>query len=201
MTEAVLWSERLRPVLDALGLDPVRVENVLGTGTPDVNYTDGWIELKDCPEGFPKRPGTVFTIPKLVERKEQVAWLMRRWEAGGACWLMIRVGREMFLFDGWSSREVRKGLTERDFRNMACWSSFADGSLPDQVKEDLRRWLEMDGEEMSPCQRARLYRLGARMSPAQAAASLGGGVVASDVVLAEQVHNMLTDDLLAYWEC
>lgn len=86
-------------VMDALGgLDPVRVENSVGEGTPDINWRGGWIEDKYV-KSWPKRAATVVAVPKYTT--EQRAWHMRRTNAGGFVWVVIRVGQsETFLFSG-----------------------------------------------------------------------------------------------------
>jgi len=94
MSEAAMW-DALRPLLK--GLDPVRVENPVGPGTPDVNYTGGWIELKYAdrwpPQGGPLRVDH-FT-------KGQRAWIVRRRKAGGRAWVLLKVGEaEWLLFEG-----------------------------------------------------------------------------------------------------
>lgn len=93
-----MW-KRLRPVLLAARLDPVRVENPIHPGTPDVNLKNGvWIELKAM-AAWPIRPGTVFKIPHYTP--QQRVWLYRRWRAAGAkCFLLLLVQREWLLFDG-----------------------------------------------------------------------------------------------------
>lgn len=95
MSEAAMW-EAIRPVLKPL--DPVRVENAaVGAGTPDVNYRDGWVELKYASR-WPPRCGPLrldhFT-------SQQRTWLIRRRKAGGLAFLLLKVGaNEWLLFDG-----------------------------------------------------------------------------------------------------
>lgn len=89
-----MW-DALRPLLK--GLDPVRVENPMQPGTPDVNTRLGWIELKFAVE-WPPRGGPLrldhFT-------KQQRVWLTRRRRAGGNAKLLLKVGEsEWLLFDG-----------------------------------------------------------------------------------------------------
>lgn len=89
-----MW-EALRPLLK--GLDPVRVENPMQPGTPDVNITLGWIELKFA-DGWPPKGG-----PLRVDHftKGQRIWLTRRCRNGGKAWLLLKVGEfEWLLFDG-----------------------------------------------------------------------------------------------------
>src|SRR5579864_5013992 len=120
MDERSMWGS-LQPRLAALGLDPVRIENALNRGTPDVNYTHGWIELKSV-ERWPVHANHPLRLPALMERPEQVAWLTRRWAAGGAAWLMLRVGRDLLLFSGLDARTVRLGQDQARLRELACWT-------------------------------------------------------------------------------
>lgn len=94
MSESAMWTA-LRPELK--GLDPVRIESVVGSGVPDVNYVHGWIELKYEHE-WPKRGG-----PLRLKRytKEQKAWAVKREAAGGRVYLLLKVGEtEWLLFRG-----------------------------------------------------------------------------------------------------
>lgn len=94
MSEAAMW-DSLRPVIRSL--DPVRVENPIVPGTPDVNYNHGWVELKFA-ERWPPRGG-----PLRVDHftRQQRTWLTRRRRAGGRAFLLLKVGEtEWLLFDG-----------------------------------------------------------------------------------------------------
>lgn len=89
-----MWTA-LRPLLR--GLDPVRIESHMTQGVPDVNMTVGWMELK-YEDGWPKRGG-----PLKLKRytKEQRTWALRRAQAGGRVFLLLKVGEaEWLLFRG-----------------------------------------------------------------------------------------------------
>lgn len=103
-------------------LDPQRVENVLSAGTPDVWYTHGAIEMKYL-AAWPVRPSTPVRIDTLIDRPEQVAWLTRRWYAGGPAWIMLRAVNQYLLFAGPHSRWLRAGLTRHDMSDVAVWST------------------------------------------------------------------------------
>lgn len=92
-----MW-KKLRPFLVDAKLHPIRVENPIHPGTPDVNVVNGaWIELKSM-EAWPVKPTTVFRIPHYTP--QQRVWLYERWRAGGACFLLLEVQDEWFLYDG-----------------------------------------------------------------------------------------------------
>lgn len=97
--ESLMW-RKLRPVLMAAKLDPVRVENPIHPGTPDVNLVGRWIELK-CIPGWPVRDTTVVRIPHYTP--QQRVWLYRRWlYAPGSTLLVLEVRseRQWLVFDG-----------------------------------------------------------------------------------------------------
>lgn len=83
--------EALRP------LDAVSIENGVGVGTPDVNYAEGWIELKWV-RSWPKRPDTPVVLEHFT--REQRRWIDRRSRAGGKVFVLLKVGRDWFLFRG-----------------------------------------------------------------------------------------------------
>jgi hypothetical protein len=78
-------------------LNAVSIENGCGTGTPDVNFVEGWVELKSV-DRWPPRGG-----PLRVEHftEYQKVWLLRRRRAGGQAFLLLKVGKDWLLFDGW----------------------------------------------------------------------------------------------------
>ena len=98
--ESAMW-KKVRPILLAAKLDPVRVENPIHPGTPDVNLSNGkWIELK-CIPGWPVRAGTAVRIAHYTP--QQRVWLYRRWKyAPGSTLLLleVRADRQWLLFDG-----------------------------------------------------------------------------------------------------
>jgi hypothetical protein len=98
--ESIMWG-KVRPFLLAAKLDPVRVENPIHPGTPDVNLCDGkWIELK-CVDGWPARESSPLRIRHFTP--QQRVFLYRRWKyAPGSTYLLLEVRskRQWLLFDG-----------------------------------------------------------------------------------------------------
>lgn len=93
----------------ALGkLDPVRVENAVGPGTPDIAVIGGWIESKVI--HFPTRVDTVVRIPHYTKR--QRAWHHRHASAGGSvvivCW--EPAVDEAFLFQATTEVTMHLGV-------------------------------------------------------------------------------------------
>jgi len=110
--ESKMW-KRLRPVLLAARLDPVRVENPIHPGTPDVNISNGfWIELKSM-ERWPVRASTCFRIDHYTP--QQRVFLYRRWRfAPGTTYLLLEVRsvKQWLLFDGdVAAKIVGRGTT------------------------------------------------------------------------------------------
>lgn len=131
MSEAAMW-EALRPVIKQL--DPVRVENPAGPGTPDVNYVEGWVELKWC-EQWPPRGG-----PLRIDHftQQQRVWLTQRRLAGGRAFLLLKVGEhEWLLFDGAVAAKVL-GHVEQDKLYRACLARWTRKPKT----EEICRWLQ-----------------------------------------------------------
>ena len=99
-TESIMW-RKIRPVFLAARLDPVRVENPILPGTPDVNLASGdWLELKTI-EAWPQRIDTPVSIRHFTD--QQRVWLYRRWKyAPGTTHLLLEVrdAKQWLLFDG-----------------------------------------------------------------------------------------------------
>ena len=87
-----------RRVIRALkSIHAISVENGTGIGTPDVNYVNGWLELKSI-DSWPARPETPLRIEHFSQ--EQRIWLLQRCKAGGEAWLLLKVSDDWLLFDG-----------------------------------------------------------------------------------------------------
>lgn len=110
--ESRMWA-KVRPFLVAAKLDPVRVENPIHPGTPDVNLCDGrWIELK-CIADWPPRETSTVSIRHYTP--QQRVWLYRRWKyAPGSTFLLLEVCsvQQWLLFDGnVAAKIVGRGTT------------------------------------------------------------------------------------------
>lgn len=125
MSEQAMW-DALRPKMR--GLDPVRVENPAEPGTPDVNYVEGWIELK-FKEEWPKRPSTPLRVPHFTA--QQRVWLVRRVLSGGKAFVLLKVGRsEWLLFRGDVAAKVLGHSTREEL--IAFSLAFWPNSLPEE---------------------------------------------------------------------
>jgi hypothetical protein len=115
--ESQMW-KRLRPFLQAAKLDPVRVENPIWPGTPDVNFIHGWIELK-CIQAWP--PTESFLRIRHFTAQQRV-FLYRRWKyAPGTAYLLleVRAARQWLLFDGDVAAKVVGRATVSEHRTSA----------------------------------------------------------------------------------
>lgn len=125
-----MW-KKLRPVLLAAKLDPVRVENPIHPGTPDVNLCNGkWMELK-CLPAWPARTSTTVRIPHYTP--QQRVFLYRRWKfAPGSTLLLLEIqaDRQWLLFDGDVAAKIVGRGTMADHRTNAR-AVLAEHSLGD----------------------------------------------------------------------
>ena len=114
-------------------LDAVSVENKAYPGTPDVNYKEGWLELKwlrSWPKNCDKRPLVIKHF-----KKEQRVWLKRRWNAGGNVFLLLQINRnDWLLFDGKTAANI-VGTANR----------------PELFKAALRTWKNLEKKELLEC--------------------------------------------------
>jgi hypothetical protein len=109
--------------------DAFAVENPAWPGTPDVNYKEGWIELKWA-KHWPARDG-ILSIDHFT--KQQRFFLQNRWYYGGNVWLLLNVARDWMLFDGdVAAREV--GYHDRESLAMFARSHWVGQAA---IKTDL----------------------------------------------------------------
>ena len=94
-------------------LDATAVENGVGPGTPDINYVEGWIELKYLPRWVK----SVDHVKIAIFTTQQRVWLRRRWKARGNVFFLLQIENEWLLYDGitaaqWVGRVGRSELFE-----------------------------------------------------------------------------------------
>ena len=100
-----------------------RVENVLVTGMPDVNYciegAEGWVEIKSAPR-IPAREATPVLKHKLSV--EQQNWALKHLRAGGRLFYWVSVGEHYFLVDG-VYHERLNALNFTELTKVALWNN------------------------------------------------------------------------------
>lgn len=103
------------------GHHPVRVENPACPGTPDINYTHGWIESK----WLPRWPtfGNVVKVDHFTP--QQRAWHVERSVRGGVSYVVIQISKTVLLFRGYDAAMHLGKLDETETRRMAlaCWEN------------------------------------------------------------------------------
>jgi len=120
--------------LNKLKQDAVSVENPACPGTPDVNFIDGWVELKYS-KNWPVKEETQVRIEHFTQ--QQRVWLMRRWHNQGACWLCLQVSKtkDWLVFTGEvACKKVgRPGVTRHDLYDLACFRGHSAAEVADYL--------------------------------------------------------------------
>lgn len=107
---------RQRVVKELKSLNAVPIENPIRSGTPDVNYVEGWLELKWA-RAWPKREESLVTCKHFTPQQRN--WLWRRWDAGGNVFLLYQCKREWFLFEGDLASKRFGKMTKAQMQMMA----------------------------------------------------------------------------------
>lgn len=94
----------------------VAVENPAFPGTPDVNYAEGWIELKWV-RWWPAREDTIVEVDHYTP--QQKVWSRLRWKAGGNMYLLLQVAQDYFLFTGDVAPKVVGKATRQELHDAA----------------------------------------------------------------------------------
>jgi len=96
-------------------IDARPIENVVGAGTPDVNFIEGMVELKFLRE-WPKQAATPVKFHRLSP--SQKVWIKRRWLRGGNVWLLARIASDYLLFRGKDVEDLNL-LNQQELRDLA----------------------------------------------------------------------------------
>lgn len=113
MTEQVM---RQRVVRLLKPLHAISFENLVYPGTPDVNYIEGWLELKYLHK-WPKGYATIVRIATFTQ--QQRVWLLKRWMKGGQVHLLLQVAQEWLLFEGKVAAKIVGRCVESCLRGAA----------------------------------------------------------------------------------
>lgn len=146
MKESTL-RQTVNKMLRKLHQHPISVENSAHSGTPDVNYIEGWIELKVA-ECWPARKNTPFTLDHF--RPEQRIWLRKRWQKGGQVHMLLVVGKDWVLLDGETAADHVGYETEEKLKDLAL-AVWCGRPKPEELFAALER--EPTNETLRPNQR------------------------------------------------
>ena len=113
MTESRM---RARVVRALRLLHAVSVENPACPGTPDVNYVEGWLELKQL-HRWPAAEDTVVQVPHFTQ--QQRTWLLQRIERGGNAHVLLQIGNEWLLLPGLEAATILGRVPKQRLRQSA----------------------------------------------------------------------------------
>ena len=101
-----------------------RIENIAGTGTPDVNFcsqgVECWIEMKSSKE--PLRPTSLLFASNHRLSQTQKNWFLQQRNAGGKCYILIATDKRWMLINGKYADGINK-LTVAQLRGAASWQA------------------------------------------------------------------------------
>jgi len=100
-------------------LHAISVENPALPGTPDVNYIEGWIELK-WSRSWPARADS--RVPCEHFSPQQRIFLRQRCDRGGRAHLLWKIADTWLLFDGAVAAKVVGKAPRAELEAAACWS-------------------------------------------------------------------------------
>jgi hypothetical protein len=112
-----------------------RIENVVGTGMPDVNLVlsgvELWIEIKSPME--PKKDNTTLFGSNHPLSQDQMNWFKRQMRAGGKAFVYIDTDKHRILINGtWADRI--NTMTVQELLDEAAWWSMKP-TFADQWKQ------------------------------------------------------------------
>lgn len=125
---------RRRVVRTLRPLDAVAVENPCCPGTPDVNFADGWIELKWL-RSWPRDASSLVTLPHFTP--QQRIWISQRWRRGGRVWVLLQVGHDWLLFDGQTAAD-KIGYYDRETLLVLATQCWMGGLRDEEFVECMR---------------------------------------------------------------
>lgn len=116
-----------------------RVENMLGSGMPDLNWClapegiEVWIEIK-TPMSEPKRKATALLSGQHQLSQEQMNWLLMHHKAGGRGFVYIDAPSRRYLLPGRMGDTIN-GMTINELQLLSDWTA--------PVPTPNARWLDL----------------------------------------------------------
>ena len=92
------------------GRHPTAIENCVGTGTPDVAFSGGWLELKQAP-AWPTRGGALRWEHLTAAQR---MWLAEHCAAGGNAGVLLHVAPDDWLLFNGREAAVHLGYSDRN---------------------------------------------------------------------------------------
>jgi hypothetical protein len=103
-------------------LNAIAVENPIIPGTPDVNYAEGWIELKSW-EHWPRMASTALKMDHWTPY--QRVWHIRRSRVGGRTYVLLEIvqGHHFLLLEGGAAARILGKSTRSQLEQaaLALW--------------------------------------------------------------------------------
>ena len=105
-----------------------RIETQIERGIPDVHYCSngqtGWLEGK-----YLQSPKREITKLKLKLSIEQIAWHRSFSRNKGAVFLLVKVSKEVFLFDSGEAEKLNSGVVYKNLKDLSLaqgWDKIRD---------------------------------------------------------------------------
>jgi hypothetical protein len=119
---------RRKVVRELRPLDAMAVENTVYRGTPDVECTLAWFELKWL-EQWPLMLSSKLRVWHFTT--QQRAWLRRRWKANRGAYMLLQVGTTYLIFDGETAAKIvsRVSCEELLKHALVVWNDWEPGRL------------------------------------------------------------------------
>lgn len=99
-----------------------RIENSVGSGFPDLNWSwggsEGLIELKH--RHSPPVGEDTPVVFDTITAQQRLFW-RQRWESGGNVFVLVRLGQEFMLFSGWWACFNLGKVTLESLRSHCVW--------------------------------------------------------------------------------
>lgn len=132
MSEKTMRSRVIKALKE---LHAIPIENHIIPGTPDINYNNGWIELKYI-KNWPKNEKTIVSINHFTAQQRR--WLENRCQKNGNAYLLLHIysTKQWLLFTGDVAARYIGSSTKNELESLAYsrWVGFKEKELLECLK-------------------------------------------------------------------